>query len=114
MNTYEARTYMRDIAREALEIVERPSSGTMPTFANRRRLHEMVTEARGVLGDAGFPGEAVWRAVQRASIAVDTSGEEPDTDYWRLLEEELQAGLDTLNSLVSTDVGREIEFRIVG
>lgn len=114
MNTYEARTYMRDLAREALQIIERPSSGTMPVFADRRRLHEMASEARGVLGDAGFPGEGVWRSIQRASIAVDTSGDDPDTDYWRLLEGELQAGLDTLNSLVAPDVGREIEFRVVG
>lgn len=114
MNTYEARMYMRDIAREALVIIELPSHGTMPTVKDRRRLHEMATEARGALGDAGFPGEAVWRVVQRASIAVDTSGDQPDTDYWRLLLEELQTGLDTLNSLVSPDFGREVEFRVVG
>ncbi|MDQ2742719.1 MAG: hypothetical protein M3Z66_10570 [Chloroflexota bacterium] len=114
MNTYEARTYMRDIAREGLEIVDRLAAGTPPAFDERRRLHQLASEARGALSDAGYPGEGVWRAIQRASIAIDTGGDQSDGAYWRDLADDLRSAVETLDSLVSPGLGREIDFPVVG
>jgi hypothetical protein len=104
---------MRDLADEALEIVGRVEGGKFAPREDRTRLRAMVGEARTLLSDAGFPGEAAWRGLQRASIGLETAFEEPDESYWADVHQELQGAIDTLNSLV-TVVRRDTDLRIVG
>jgi hypothetical protein len=114
MDTYEARMVMRDIARESLEIVERMVSSHSPAYAERRRLRELSNEARQALADAGYPGEAVWRAVQRASIAIETSGEQADPVFWNEVSRDLESGVDTLDMLVAPPIGDNVDVHLVG
>lgn len=113
MDTQEARIQMRDLADEALEIVESLEAGTAAGRQQRSRLREMVGEARGLLTDAGYPAEAAWRGLQRASLGVDTSFDAPDQSYWADVHLDLQGAIDTLNSLVMVK-GRDSDLRIVG
>lgn len=113
MNTQEARTQMRDLADEALEIVVEMEQGKSASRQDRSRLRDMVIEARGLLSDAGYPAEAAWRGLQRASIGVDTSFDSPDAGYWEDVRHDLQGAIDTLNSLVTVSY-RDSDLFIVG
>jgi hypothetical protein len=104
---------MRDLADEALTIVESLAKGEILSRDDKRRLRELVSEARSTLFDAGYPAEAVWRGLQRASIGVDTLLDQPDAAYWEHVAAELRAGLDTLDSLLSPGPRRETDFHIV-
>jgi hypothetical protein len=113
-STFEARTIMRDLALAALRIVRSIESGVPPTPDHRIRIREMVAEARNVLTDAGYPGEGVWRELSRASMGIDTLRDEPDPFFWRDIAENLQRGLETLETLISTDNRRETDSPIIG
>lgn len=113
MNTQDARAQMKDLADEALEIVERVERGKPAGRVERSRLRAMAVEARGLLGDAGFPGEAAWRGLQRASIGLETAFEEPDASYWADVHQDLQGAIDTLNSLVHVGP-RDADLHIIG
>lgn len=114
MDTLEARILMRDLADEGLKIVDRYVAGNLPSGADKRRLRELVIEARTALSDAGYPGEAVWRSLHRASMGADTLFDQSDDHYWPSVVDELRAGLDTLESLISPGFRRESDFHIVG
>jgi len=114
MDTYEARTQMLELARDALGIVAALEASNVPTGEDRRRLRSMLTEARSALADAGYPAEAVWRAVQRASMGTDTSLDQADPMFWHDVADELRAAMETLESLVSPHFRRESDFYIVG
>jgi len=114
MNTQEARIRMLDLAREALEIVEGFEQGARPTREEKNELREMVIEARDTLPDAGYPGEAAWRGLQRASIGTDTFFEESDPAFWQDVIQELQTAAEVLESLVSPGFRRETDFHIIG
>jgi hypothetical protein len=114
MNTYEARLNMRDLARHAIEIVDRIGAGTHPTFDDQSTLRRLSSESRVLLAEAGYPGEAAWRGIHRASIGIDTQLSSSDPGFWRDVREDLQGSVDTLDSLVSTPYSRDIDFRIVG
>lgn len=112
MDTLEARIRMRDMARETLEIVDRLAAGTSPSRETRARLREMVSEARSLLGDAGYPAEGAWRGMQRASMGLDTLFDEPDPTYWEDVMSELSRSIETLDNLVSP-IRREADLHIV-
>jgi hypothetical protein len=114
MDTYEARTRMCDIGRGALTIALELSSGAAPTTADKANLRRMLLEARSLLADAGYPGEAVWRALHRSSIGADTTLDQPDASYWQDVAGSLEAGIATLESLISSHPARETDFRVIG
>ena len=114
MNTYEARSKMSELGHRAIAIVERLSDGKTATFEDRSGLREMAVETRELLVEAGFPGESVWRSLTRASIGVDTSLSASDSHFWQDLLDELSAGTATLDDLISPQISREADFRIVG
>jgi hypothetical protein len=113
MDTYEARLRMRDLAHDALDVVERRQAGASAGREDRSDLRQMATESRSLLGDAGYPGEATWRAIQRASIGLETAFEEPDRSYWEDLADELRQAIETLDNLIG--VGRrDADVHIIG
>lgn len=114
MDTLEARTYMRDIGEEALEIIRRVAAGEAPSLEDRQRLRQLLLQARQTLPDAGYPGEGTWRALQRATIGIDTMTERPDANYWQDAVAELRIGVDTLSSLISPSWRRESDVQIIG
>lgn len=114
MDTTEARTQMRDLAREALDIVERVVQGQPIAGAEREGLRRLVLQSRTLLADAGYPGEAVWRGLQRAAIGAETHFDQSDPAYWADVATELQAGVATLESLVSPTWRSEPDVRIIG
>jgi hypothetical protein len=112
MDTNEARRRMRDLAREALNTLENDAADAGPRGEAGYRLRAMEQEARVLLADAGYPGEAVWRALQRASQASqsDAQSDSPDSDA--LVD--LREALETLESLTAAASERDSDFRIVG
>jgi hypothetical protein len=114
MNTYEARSRMSEIGHRAIVIVERLRDGASPDYEERSSLRQYAVESRELLAEAGFPGEAVWRGLTRATIGVDTSLSGSDTYYWQDVLDDLAGGTTTLDDLVSPLLGREADFRIVG
>lgn len=77
-------------------------------------MREMGSEARALLADAGYPGEAVWRGIQQASMGIDTLYGEPDRFYWDHVADDLRAGLQVLDSLLSIGQARDVDLHIVG
>ena len=114
MDTNEARTQMREMANEALGIVAQLRRGERLDIESAQRLRRMAVDARSCLADAGYPGEAVWQGLQRASIGLDTQLGSGDASFWEDVTDVLQAGSATLESLISTRARREGDFRIVG
>ena|SRR5947209_2123635 len=113
MDTYEARITMRDLAHDALDVVTRRESGVATNREDRAQIRQMASEARSLLGDAGYPGEAAWRAIQRASIGLETAFDEPDRTYWEDLATDLRDAIETLDSLVGVSK-RDADIHIVG
>lgn len=113
MNTNEARMRMRDIALEAQQIVDTQARGEPLPGRDRGTLRDLATEARSLLADAGYPGEGVWRGLQRATIGMQTGLDREDRSYWRELAADLGASIETLDSLVAPR-GREADVHIIG
>jgi hypothetical protein len=104
---------MRDMAAEALEIVDQLVAGQSPNREDRGRVREMVTEARSLLGDAGYPAEGTWRGLQRTSMGVETLFDRPDRTYWEDVRDELRRSVETLDNLVSP-IRKDADLHIVG
>jgi hypothetical protein len=113
MNTQEARSDLRDMADEAqvilIKVIERGSVRA----PERQSLRRLALEARELLPDAGYPGDGVWRTIQRASISAETLIDEFDHDFWQALEDDLRAARDTLHALISPDYARETDVHFV-
>jgi hypothetical protein len=114
MDTHEARMRMLDLCLEALHVVERLEKGEVPSADDKGRLRRLVTDSRETLPDAGYPAEAGWRALQRASIGSETGFEHVDPLYWQNVRQELDEAASVLRSLVSPHFRRESDFHIVG
>jgi hypothetical protein len=104
---------MRDLALDALEIVENVNE-LPPRGENARRLRDFVSQARGLLSDAGYPAEAAWQGLQRASIGANTAFDEYDLGYWTDVADDLHRGVDTLQSLVSPHARPDTDIHVVG
>jgi hypothetical protein len=114
MNTQEARIGLRDLAREALAIVEEIERGHAPSPQARLDLHRLASEARALIYDAGYPGEATWRGLSRASMGADTLVDAPDPTFWNDAAEELRIGVETLEALLTSGIRHETDFPLVG
>jgi hypothetical protein len=114
MDTFEARMQMRDLGREVLVVVERVLPDGEVRSTDIQTLRRVTTESRALLSDAGYPAEGVWRAIQRASIGMETHLGESDRLFWSDILEQLRIGVETLESLVTPGEAREPDFRIVG
>lgn len=114
MNTLEARIHMRELARDGLERVRTIVATNEITIDDRDVLRRLSVSARTVLADAGYPGEASWRALQRAAIGLDTGGPSLDLAYWQSLESDLVEAMETLDVLLGANVQRDSDIRVVG
>jgi hypothetical protein len=114
MNTQDARREMEALAAQGLAIVNRIREGRAPSLEDRNNLRRMASESRSLLAEAGYPGEAVWRGLQRSSIGADTNFDSHDSSYWQDVIDELERGAATLAALHSSRDFRDIDFRIVG
>ena len=104
---------MRDLAALAITITTRLASGEVATRDHAEQLRAMVVEARGLLAEAGFPGEAVWRGLQRADIGIQTALGGSDAGYWLDVSDDLTSGMQVLENLVGSHTTRDVDFRIV-
>jgi hypothetical protein len=114
MNTQEARRDMRALATEGLAIVNGIRESRAVSSDGRNQLRRMAAEARALLSEAGYPGEAVWRGLRRAGIGVETNLDSFDAAYWQDVTDELEHGAATLASLDSLGSVRDADFHIVG
>jgi hypothetical protein len=114
MNTQDARREMHVLADEGLSILNRLQESRTISLDDRNSLRRMANEARSLLSEAGYPGEAVWRGLQRASIGVDTNFQSHDLPYWHDVQDELERGAETLASLDTASSPRDADFHIVG
>jgi hypothetical protein len=114
MNTYEARSRMSEIGHRAIDIVGHLRSGETATYEERASLRAYAVESRGLLTEAGFPGEAVWRGLTRASMGIDTSLSSSDPLFWQDVLDDLDGGTTTLDDLISPHFNSGADFTIVG
>ncbi|GAC1508507.1 MAG: hypothetical protein NVS2B16_05450 [Chloroflexota bacterium] len=114
MNTNEARIHMRDLALGGVEAIRVIVEIRKINFDQRNALREYAASARSALSDAGFPGEATWRALQRAAIGLDTGGPSIDPAFWQSVQSELEEAVTALDSLLGGNVQRDSDMRIVG
>jgi hypothetical protein len=114
MDTYEARSKMCDVAAMALATVRRIQEGPAPSYADASELRELLQQARTLLSDAGYPGEAVWRALQRASMGIDTHFDHADAGFWDDISAELRSAVATLESLIMSPGSRNADINLVG
>jgi hypothetical protein len=105
---------MRHLAEEGRQIACRFEAGAVPTRDDREKLRTMALEARGLLTEAGYPGERVWRGLQRASMGADTGLDSGDPTFWTDVADDLEQGAATLESLTGPIGPRDVDFRIVG
>jgi hypothetical protein len=114
MDTTEARIQMRDLAHEGLAIIDRLAQGQTISGSDRERLRGLLVDARALLADAGYPGESVWRGLQRAALGVETHFDRSVPAYWADVAGELRAGMATLDSLVAPAWRSEPDLHIIG
>jgi hypothetical protein len=114
MNTYEARSRMSEIGHRAIDIINRLRKGDSASFEDRSRLRSFAVESRELLTEAGFPGEAVWRGLTRASMGVDTSLSSADPYFWQDVLDDLGGGTTTLDDLIAPHFNSGADFTIVG
>ena len=114
MDTHEARIELLELGQRALELAARYKMGDTPSAEERSALREMVVKARASLPDAGYPGEAIWRGLQRTSIGAETSLGRSDQAFWNDVYVEIHEGIGTLRSLVSPEMSRDSDFHVVG
>ncbi|MGH2449155.1 MAG: hypothetical protein ACRDFS_11225 [Chloroflexota bacterium] len=113
MDTQEARWLARDMALQALEIVQRLADGRRVMPDERLRLRKIGGQLRELLPDAGYPAEAVWRGVQRSIIGLDTADQGADSYFWQDVAADLRRGMETLSSLVQP-AGSQPDVNLVG
>ncbi|MGI8826942.1 MAG: hypothetical protein ACR2JC_15120 [Chloroflexota bacterium] len=112
MNTLDARLQMRQLARDGERLVKH-TRDTGDTGAAGGELRRLAAEARDLLTDAGFPGEATWRVLQRASIGVDTAGVDFDASFWQWISEDLESAAGSLDTLLGPSLHRDADLHIV-
>jgi len=113
MDTREARIAVEGIATETLEIVEQIAGGRAASPLQRRRLQEMLSETRDLLGDAGYPAEPVWRSLHRAVIGIDTTADHENPGFWLDLAADLRQARETLG-LLGHRFTRDSDIHVVG
>jgi hypothetical protein len=114
MNTQDARRDMGSLATAGLAIVKVIGENRTASAEDRNNLRRMASEARALLSEAGYPGDAVWRGLQRASIGAETNFDAFDPSYWQDVLDELERGAAVLSSLDSLGSVRDADFHIVG
>ena len=114
MNTQDARRELQSLAAQGLTILAFVCDGRAPSLADRNTLRRLASEARELLPEAGFPGEPIWRGLQRASIGTDTNFDSFDAAYWRDVIDELERGVELLATLDSARRVRDIDIHVVG
>src|SRR4051812_8028860 len=114
MNTFEARQQMFELGLEAREMLRTLIAGGTIDSVQRRRAGAMAVESRTLLGEAGYPAESVWRAVQRTSLGLQTQLDSFDRGFWQDVLEELERGMSALEALGSGHTGRDADLHIVG
>jgi len=114
MNTLEARIQLRDVAQRGLELTRQIVARNRVEPDARTGLRALALEAREALVDAGYPGEATWRALQRASIGAETSNGDLDANFWSALSDDLASAIETLDSLLGPSRERDSDVRIIG
>ena len=97
-----------------MAIVNRMRDGRVASSEDRNQLRRMASEARALLPEAGYPGEAVWRGLQRASIGAETHFDSFDSAYWQDVTDELERGAATLASLDAVSNAKDADVHIVG
>jgi hypothetical protein len=113
MDTQEARMTMRDLAGRGLAAVDRYRAHDETGLNPMVDIRGLQLQARTVLADAGYPGEAVWQALNHAYFGFEAYGEPPDSAFWGDIVAELQAGMATLDGLLMPP-GLGADFPIIG
>lgn len=103
MNTLEARRRLAELADRAIRIVELLAMGDPVTAANSIEMREILREAREVAYDAGFVGDAAWRALLKTNVYITTPPATVEIEFWQETLEELQSALSALSAATETE-----------
>lgn len=102
MNTVESRLRLRELTLRAIEIVRRLAIDGTVTAAETIEMREILRQAREVAYDAGYPGDAAWRALLRSNVYVTAPPADVTADFWTETLVELRAGVASLTGMTET------------
>jgi hypothetical protein len=66
-------------------------------------MREILREAREVTYDAGYVGDAAWRALLRTNVYVTAPPSAADTVFWSDTLDDLREGLLGLHGVAETE-----------
>lgn len=113
MDTHSARIEMLGLARRAVDLEERYATDEETVGRALLITRELIDEARGLLADAGYPGQPVWNALQHMFFALGFHSEPLNAAEWDSVKEDLLAARNTLDDLLNAGKYRDSDFRVV-
>lgn len=109
MNTIEARRRLGELTTRAIEIVEYLAQGDPVSASNSIEIREILREAREIAYDAGYPGDAAWRAMLRTNVYITTPPTAVDNSFWSETLDDLREAITTLGYGPSVEVEETAE-----
>lgn len=104
MNTLEARRRLAELVRLAIAIVECLVAGDPVSASNSIEMRDILRDAREVTYDAGYPGDAAWRALLHTNVYITAPPTTVAQDFWKEALEELREGLQSLTAVTEAPV----------
>jgi len=99
MNTLEARRRLSELTARAIAIVELLAGGDPVTAANSIEMRDILREAREVAYDAGYVGDAAWRALLKTNVYVTAPPTTVEQEFWEDTLIDLREGLASLSPM---------------
>lgn len=96
MNTIEARLRLAELTNRSIGIVEGLARGDRVSSANSIEIRDILREAREIAYDAGYPGDAAWRAILKTNVYITAPPTPVDATFWLETLEDLREGLTAL------------------
>jgi hypothetical protein len=102
MNTIEARRRLGELTARAIEIVQYLADGDPVSASNSIEIRDILREAREVAYDAGYPGDAAWRALLRTNVYITAPPTTVDGQFWADTIQDLREALQNLLGIEET------------
>lgn len=102
MNTMEARRRLGELTRQAVGVVQCLAQGDPVTSSTSIVMRDILREAREVTYDAGYPGDAAWRALLRTNVYITAPPTTVSNEFWSELLEDLRVAMESLTGIEET------------
>lgn len=102
MNTIDARQRLVELSERTITIVEKLASGQAISSQDASDMRDILGDARAAAYDAGYPGDAAWRALLRTSVYIAAPPIDVEMEFWSEMLEDLEEGIRGLVSITET------------